>query len=81
MPYRKIFLAEQRLRKDILRNKDKLEILDRIREYLENIDNEVEFIPKNGVSTFQRLLADLKGAALSEDEQVMIHEIMNKSES
>ena len=77
MTYRKIFIAEQRLKKNIQQNKDKLEVMDRIREYIGRINHDVEMIPEGNNSNLQRLIAELKGAVLSDDEIKMIDEIIN----
>ena len=80
MSYRKIFIVEQRLRKNIVLNKEKLETMDRIREYLSQIDHKSEVISENSASDMLNLITDLKGSALSEAECQMIYEIANNED-
>ncbi len=75
MPFRKIFIVEQQLRKNIQLNEEKLTIIDQIKDYLSQIDHKVEQILKCETYELQSLLFDLKGSELSLEEQEMVHEI------
>ena len=78
MSYRKIFLTEQKLREDIQKRKEKLVIMDQLRAYMMRLDHKAEVIPEGSETDLLKLLEDLKGAPLTEDESIMVSEIMNQ---
>lgn len=77
MIYHKIFIAEQKIKNDLKRNKEKLVTIDHIKDFLNRIDDKVEFIKVSKLRDMMSVVSDLKGDQLNDNERDMIEEIFN----
>ncbi len=81
MIYHKLFIAEQRVKNVLREHEVKLETIDRIKEFMERVDEKVEFISVSSVENLERVIRELKGDRLSEMEKKMVEEIFNADRS
>jgi len=77
MIYHKIFIAEQKIKNDLKINKEKLVTIESIKDFLNRVDNRVEFIRISDLGELKSVVSDLKGTPLSDNEKEMIEEIFN----
>ena len=77
MIYHKIFIAEQKIKKDLRISDEKLITIERIKGFLNQIDDKVEFITVSSLGDMTSVVSDLKGDELSDSEEDMIEEIFN----
>ena len=77
MIYHKIFIAEQKIKKDLKTSNEKLETIGHIKDFLNRIDDKVEFIKVSKLIDMTRVISELKGGQLSDNEEDMIEEIFN----
>ena len=75
MIYHKIFIAEQRLRNVLLEHSEKLETINRIKDFLNRVDDSAEFIVASTLCDLERVVSELKGSHLDESEKAMVREI------
>ena len=77
MIYHKIFIAEQKIKNDLRKSDEKLMTIERIKGFLNQIDDKVEFITVSSLGDMTSVVSDLKGGELSDSEEDMIEEIFN----
>ena len=75
MIFQRIFITEQRLKQEQDTNKQKLQALDNIKGYLNQIDHSFEIVPMGDLSRLNSLFVDLKESELSEEEVLMLGEV------
>jgi len=81
MIFQRIFITEQRLKQEQDTNKQKLQALDNIKGYLNQIDHSFEIVPMGDLSRLNSLFEDLKEAELSEDEELMLGEVFDLNQN
>ncbi len=77
MIYHKIFIAEQKIKNDLRESKEKLLTIEGIKDFLNRIDDRVEFIRASDLREMKSVVSELKGAQLSDKEKEMVEEIFN----
>ena len=77
MIYHKIFIAEQRIKDVLKEHNEKLETIDRIKDFMNRVDASAEFIAVSKLVDLERVISELKGNRLDEMEREMVHEIFN----
>ena len=77
MIYHKIFIAEQKIKNDLIKNKEKLVTIEHIKDFLNRIDDKVEFIKVSKLRDMMSVVSELKGDQLDDNEKDMIEEIFN----
>ena len=77
MIYHKIFIAEQRVKDVLKEHSEKLETIDRIKDFMNRVDANAEFIAVSRLEDLERVISELKGDRLNELEKEMVYEIFN----
>ena len=77
MIYHKIFIAEQRVKEVLQRHNEKLATIDRIKDFMNRVDANAEFIAVSRLEDLERVISELKGDRLNDMEKEMVCEIFN----
>jgi len=80
MIYQKLFVTEQKIKERMKTDKKKLKALNRIKNLLGQLDNNIEIIPATDEKKIQAILSQLKEADLSKYEEIVVHEMAEGKE-
>ncbi len=80
MIYQKLFVTERKIKERMKTDKKKLKALNRIKNLLGQLDNNIEIIPATDEKKIQAILSQLKEADLSKYEEIVVHEMAEGKE-
>ena len=76
MIYQKLFITEQKIKRDMKTARKKLKAVDGIKCLLEQLDQNVEVMLVSDIEKLDEVLADLKEDKLSKYEKIVLQEML-----
>ena len=80
MIYQKLFVTERKIKERMKTDKKKLKALNRIKNLLGQLDNNIEIIPATDEKKIQAIFSQLKEADLNKYEEIVVHEMAEGQE-